>query len=178
MPHFALELKANLVNVTNLRPADYATHHWCMKFKCSSCGAKFDHWQSATAEEIHVLHEHQRIANLIENCPFCAIQYSIHILPDSYKPYDANKNEQWQQIVRFDCRGMEPVDFDPTVGWVAEGSESGTVFEDIDLTDKEWADYDEKLNQPVEINSIDVRFVSVKYRKKDQKYYLAFQSCK
>ena len=25
-----------------------------------------------------------------------------------------------------------------------EGSESGTVFEDVDLTDKEWADYDDR----------------------------------
>ena len=25
------------------------------------------------------------------------------------------------------------------------GKESGTVFEDIDLTEKEWADYDERL---------------------------------
>ena len=27
-----------------------------------------------------------------------------------------------------------------------EGGESGTVFEDVDLTDKEWADYDERLS--------------------------------
>ena len=25
-----------------------------------------------------------------------------------------------------------------------EGGESGTVFEDVDLTEKEWADYDER----------------------------------
>ena len=25
-----------------------------------------------------------------------------------------------------------------------EGGESGTVFEDVDLTDKEWADYDDR----------------------------------
>ena len=27
-----------------------------------------------------------------------------------------------------------------------EGGESGTVFDDVDLTDKEWADYDERLS--------------------------------
>ena len=27
-----------------------------------------------------------------------------------------------------------------------EGGVSGTVFEDVDLTDKEWADYDERLS--------------------------------
>ena len=30
-----------------------------------------------------------------------------------------------------------------------EGGESGTVFEDVDLTDKEWADYDDRYVQPI-----------------------------
>uniref|UniRef100_A0A7E4VZC6 DUF866 domain protein n=1 Tax=Panagrellus redivivus TaxID=6233 RepID=A0A7E4VZC6_PANRE len=162
MPIIALELKANLVNVTNLRPGDYGDHRWYLKCKCSSCGETPDHWQYATVEEAHELSKGHGIANLLVKCPLCSRSNSLEILTDSYKPYDAEKNEQWQQIVRFDCRGIEPVDFDPRVGWVAEGVESGTVFEDIDLNDKEWADYDEKVSEAVEINSIQVRFVSVK----------------
>lgn len=71
----------------------------------------------------------------------------------------------------LDCRGMEPVGFDPRVGnilhcdipcwrcpplnsswflvvqagWTALGAESGTKFDDIDLTEGDWADYDEKV---------------------------------
>jgi hypothetical protein len=30
-------------------------------------------------------------------------------------------------------------------GWVAKGTESGTPFEDIDLTEGEWVEYDEKV---------------------------------
>ena len=33
--------------------------------------------------------------------------------------------------------------------------ETGTVFEDVDLSDLEWTDYDEKTSQPVEIMDIE-----------------------
>ena len=35
----------------------------------------------------------------------------------------------------------------PQSGWTAQGAESGTKFEDIDLTEGDWADYDEKVCQ-------------------------------
>ena len=37
--------------------------------------------------------------------------------------------------------------FEPREGWKAKGAESNTVFEEIDLTDGEWVDYDEKVDQ-------------------------------
>jgi hypothetical protein len=36
----------------------------------------------------------------------------VEILQKSYKPYTEERNEQFQSIVKFDCRGLEPVDFD------------------------------------------------------------------
>lgn len=47
----------------------------------------------------------------------------------------------------IECRGLELVDFAPREGWKAKGAESGTVFEDIDLTDGDYADYDEKVRE-------------------------------
>jgi hypothetical protein len=49
-------------------------------------------------------------------------------------------------IVKFDCRGLELVGFEAREGWMAKGDESGTVFEDIDLTEGEWVDYDAKVS--------------------------------
>ena len=58
-----------------------------------------------------------------------------------------------------------------------EGGESGTVFEDVDLTEKEWADYDERSansicildnflclrsDESTVISEIGVSFVTVK----------------
>uniref|UniRef100_A0A914Z2Y4 Uncharacterized protein n=1 Tax=Panagrolaimus superbus TaxID=310955 RepID=A0A914Z2Y4_9BILA len=162
MPILALELKANLVNVTNLRPGDYSDHRWYLKLKCSSCGEQAQHWQYASVEESHQLAKGHGTAHLLMKCPLCSRSNSLEILPDSYQSYSIEKNEKFQPIVKFDCRGLEPTDFDPRVGWQAEGVDSGTKFEDIDLNDKEWADYDEKVSEPTEINSIECRFVVVK----------------
>ena len=43
-----------------------------------------------------------------------------------------------------------------------EGQESGTVFEDVDLTELEWADYDERSGESTVISEIEVKFVTVK----------------
>uniref|UniRef100_A0AC34RAT9 Uncharacterized protein n=1 Tax=Panagrolaimus sp. JU765 TaxID=591449 RepID=A0AC34RAT9_9BILA len=113
-------------------------------------------------KETHELSKGHGTAHLLVKCQLCSRVNSLEILTDSYKAYSVEKNEEWQPIVKFDCRGLEPVDFDPRVGWRAIGVESGTVFEDIDLHDKEWADYDEKVNEPVEINNIGSRFIKTK----------------
>jgi len=162
MPILALELKANLVNVTNLQPGDYEDHRWYLKVRCNSCGESPKAWQYATINETHELSKGHGVAHILMKCQLCSRMNSLEILPDTYKPYTIENNEKWQPIVKFDCRGLEPTDFEPRVGWMAEGPETGTVFEDIDLNDKEWAEYDEKLGEPVEINSIEVRFVKSK----------------
>lgn len=61
----------------------------------------------------------------------------------------------------FDCRGIEPVDFLPNKGWIAKAAESGTVFNDIDLSE-DWVDYDEKLSESVGIYEFESKFISVK----------------
>ena len=43
-----------------------------------------------------------------------------------------------------------------------EGAETGTEFSEVDLTDKEWADYDEKSDESVLISELEVKFVSVR----------------
>lgn len=42
--------------------------------------------------------------------------------------------------------------------WAAEGLESGTKFSDIDLSDKEWVEYDEKAKNEVGIYEIEHQF--------------------
>ena len=43
-----------------------------------------------------------------------------------------------------------------------EGRESGSVFEDVDLSEGDWADYDERSGESTMISEIDVKFVPVK----------------
>ena len=100
-------------------------------------------------------------------------------------------NNKFKTVVVFDCRGIEPVDFSPRNGWkVAEltrlgvginchlkvrgwketddeddedgGRETGTEFTDVDLTEKEWAEYDERSGESTLITELTVNFLSVK----------------
>ncbi|KAK0410066.1 hypothetical protein QR680_004924 [Steinernema hermaphroditum] len=137
MPIFALEIKANLVGVTDLRPEDYENFRWYLKLKCTQCGEVTENWVYADITEAQELSKGHGIGHIVGKCSFCARQNTVEILTDSYKSYSVEKNEQFQPIVRFECRGAEPVDFDFRVGWRAEGIESSTVFEDIDLNEKD-----------------------------------------
>jgi hypothetical protein len=65
-------------------------------------------------------------------------------------------------VIIFECRGVEPFDFSPRVGFSAEAVKSGTLFEDIDLSDGDWAEYDEEGQQSVGIFSVEHRFISKK----------------
>lgn len=62
----------------------------------------------------------------------------------------------------FDCRGIEPVEFAPGEGWVAKAAESGNVFNNVDLSEKEWVDYDEKQKESVGVYEFESQFVKVK----------------
>ena len=50
----------------------------------------------------------------------------------------------------------------PRSGWTVEHRQSGATFEDVDLAEKEWADYDERSQEAVGITDLEFQFVKVK----------------
>lgn len=76
--------------------------------------------------------------------------------------YTSNDQNKFKTIVTFDCRGIEPVEFSPAEGWLVKVEESGKAFNDVDLSEKEWADYDDRANQSVGIYELESQFVKVK----------------
>ena len=71
------------------------------------------------------------------------------------KAYDAdNKPNKPFNILELDCRGLEFVDFKADGEWLAEGTESGTKFTAIDLSEGEWFEYDEKTSEEVSITGV------------------------
>lgn len=85
----------------------------------------------------------------------------MDIIKDSIKEYTAEDSNKFKTMVAFDCRGVEPVDFSPRVGFVAEGEDSGTKFSDVNLTEKDWSDYDEKAGQAVGIYEVTHQFLKL-----------------
>ncbi|VDK28420.1 unnamed protein product [Gongylonema pulchrum] len=106
MPIFALQLKARMVNVTELAPAgNWKTFKWHLK-------------------------EKQQVGNR---------GTSLEIMQDSFRPYvisSEGDDDDFKDIIHFNCRGMEPTDFDPRSGWAANATDSDIRFDSIDLSEK------------------------------------------
>ncbi|KAK6026457.1 hypothetical protein OSTOST_07588, partial [Ostertagia ostertagi] len=164
-PALSLEIKCNMVGVTDFTPSDPENHRWFLKFRCMNCGESRDYWQYVVINEVLEVPGSRGEANLVEKCKLCNRVNTVAIIQDSIGKYDAAEhNEEWQSMIQLDCRGLEPIDFDPRMGWTAVGTESGTVFDDIDLSEKAWADYDEKVGEATEIGDFEVRFVHAKQK--------------
>ncbi len=172
MVKIALQLSAALENLTGLAPAD-DDFKWFFKFKCSSCGEVPDKWQHISRSEEHEVKGGRGTANAVIKCKLCGRENSVDVIADSIRKYGFADAGRFRQVAAFDCRGMEPVDFSPRDGWVVkgfkvseddeeEGSESGKVFDDVDLTEGEWADYDEVSDESVFISEIKHQFVKIK----------------
>lgn len=77
-------------------------------------------------------------------------------------PYIEADVGKFKSIVSFDCRGIEPIEFSPKSGWIAKAVENGQTFEDIDLSEDDWVDYDEKNKESVGITEFKSQFVKLK----------------
>ncbi|XP_006149474.2 CXXC motif containing zinc binding protein [Tupaia chinensis] len=154
----ALQLKATLENVTNLRPVG-EDFRWYLKMKCGNCGEVSEKWQYIRLMDSVALKGGRGSASMVQKCKLCARENSIEILSSTIKSYNAEDNEKFKTIVEFECRGLEPVDFQPQAGFAAEGVESGTVFSEINLQEKDWTDYDEKTQESVGIYEVTHQFV-------------------
>ncbi|KAI9481232.1 MAG: hypothetical protein EXX96DRAFT_565880 [Benjaminiella poitrasii] len=157
MVKLGLYFKADLENVTDLLPTN--DYEWHFKVECTSCHEVDDSWISFNRQDEYEMNSSRGTANLVMRCKFCKRDMTAQFEPSfKVKGYDIEKNSEFQQIAQFDCRGLELVNFQPRDSWTAKGAESDTVFEDIDLTEGEWAEYDEKLGEPVGISNIEVEF--------------------
>ena len=92
-------------------------------------------------------------ANFVWKCKNCKRESSatIKAAPVSYARHEPAKR---QKILEFDCRGLEFVEFSPEGQWLVDGEESSTKFADVELTDGEWYDYDEKAGEEVSIKDL------------------------
>lgn len=75
--------------------------------------------------------------------------------------YSADDSEKFKTIVCFDCRGVEPVKFSPRSGWIVKCTD-GQTFDDVDLSEDDWVEYDEKSKQDVGVYSFESQFIKLK----------------
>uniref|UniRef100_A0A672T4N4 CXXC motif containing zinc binding protein n=1 Tax=Sinocyclocheilus grahami TaxID=75366 RepID=A0A672T4N4_SINGR len=83
--------------------------------KCGNCGEVSDRWQYITLMDSMPLKGGRGSASMVQKCKLCSRENSIDILRDTITPYNAEDSERFKTIVQFECRGPEPVDFQPQV---------------------------------------------------------------
>ncbi|KAJ3041813.1 hypothetical protein HDV00_008703 [Rhizophlyctis rosea] len=151
MPRYELQWKADLEGITDLRPASKSDYDWRFKFKCTKCSETGDNFVTFTASDESAQSGSRGVANLVMKCKFCKAEGSANIEIDTLKPYTIEQTGKFAPLVSLEGRGIEPVEWTAADGFTAEGAESGTKFEDIDLSEGDWTEYDEKAGASVEI---------------------------
>ncbi|KAF2094662.1 DUF866-domain-containing protein [Rhizodiscina lignyota] len=151
----ALALTAELDGVTDLRPDDTAENPYLYTFKvqCTSCREIHPNWVTVSRHETNELSGSRGEANFVWRCKNCKREHSANIT-EAPKAYEQASPAKAKNILVFDCRGLEFVEFRADGEWLATGTESGTKFTGVDLSDGEWFDYDEKAGEEVSIKDI------------------------
>ncbi|KAI9461831.1 DUF866-domain-containing protein, partial [Boletus coccyginus] len=154
-----LEIKADLEGVTDLKPASDDFDYF-FKVQCTSCREVHPKLVSLNRiEEREVSGGRHGTAHWIWRCSNCKHEnYAKFDTSVSVCPYTAAHSGTFSRILVVECRGLEFIEFDPRGQWTCRGTDSNTSFDEIDLQEGEWYDYDEKAALPVQITSVESRF--------------------
>jgi len=98
-------------------------------------------------------------AHFVWRCGTCKRESSAKFEKASPPQPYKEANGQFAPLVIIECRGLEFVGFDPKGVWRCVGVNSGSIFDDVDLNDGEWVDYDEKAALPVGVTGIECQWV-------------------
>ncbi|GME69391.1 unnamed protein product [[Candida] boidinii] len=71
-----------------------------------------------------------------------------------HKIYKIEQNKKRVAILEIDARGLELIEFIPEGLFSCKGAETSTVFEEVDLSEGEWYDYDDRAGEEVSITEI------------------------
>ncbi|CAH8864215.1 unnamed protein product [Trichobilharzia szidati] len=157
-----VQINCELTNITSLTPSG-DDFRWYFKAKCGSCGEVTNDYVYLCSLERTPLHDSRGDANLVIRCKFCSRVSNADLVPGSIASYQCEDSGQFKTIAKFDCRGLEFIEFSPRVGWSASGVNSDTVFNDISLADESWFEYDEEGKCEVSITNIQTKIIKLKH---------------
>lgn len=159
---YSLTLSAQMTGVSDLQPIDDAEQPYSYTFKvqCTSCREVHAKEVFMNRFDTHELSGSRGAANFVWRCKACRRESSASILAQQSKykgpirPYTLEDSGKPMPIIEFETRGCEFVEFLVSGEWFCRGTESGTNFSDLDLSEGDWYDYDEKVSEEVSITDI------------------------
>ncbi|KAK3683759.1 DUF866 domain protein, partial [Podospora appendiculata] len=141
--------------VTNLRPKDDENNPFWYTFKvqCTSCRETHPKPVSVSRFETNEMSGSRGEANFVWKCKNCKRESTASIQAAPI-PYQQTEPAKPQNIIEFDCRGLEFTEFHSEGEWLADGLETTSKFTGIELVDGDWYDYDEKSSEEVSIKDV------------------------
>lgn len=159
MVKFVLKIQAELSNVTNLEPKNTpeSPYEYTFEIECTKCRTIHDKLIQINSFEKHEIKGSRGNASFIFKCKECKNEHSINIIPTNLKLTNENsENKIFINFLEIDSRGLDFLKFIPNGEFQCIGLDSGTIFNNVDLSEGEWYDVDEKTNDEVSI--IDVKW--------------------
>ena len=159
MVKIGLQIQANFENVKELKVCG-DEFRWALKFRCTNCSEESRTWQYVTLTESSETKGGRGTASMVQKCKLCSRENTLDIFKDSIKSYTEADEPRFHCIVAFDCRGMEPIEFDFGDDWVVLCN-SITIFDNVDLSEGEWYDYDEVDQETVSVTNLAYNFIKL-----------------
>jgi ribosomal protein L44E len=154
MVKFYLKLSATLEAVTNVEPLDTPTtpYEYTFTIECTKCRHTHEKPVNINRFESHEITGSRGEASFVFRCKECKSEHSATLTRTSktLTAEDAEANKA-AALLEIDARGVEFLEFLPEGRFMAVGSESGTKFDEVDLEDGEWYDYDDKAGAEVSV---------------------------
>jgi hypothetical protein len=157
---FKLTLSANLEGLTSLKPTDTTEtpFEYTFEIQCTSCRETHEKEITINRYEQHEISGSRGEANFVFRCKVCKRESSASIVrtKNDYLIEDEGKPVS---ILEIESRGLELTKFIPQGNFEAKGADSNTPFNEIDLTEGEFYDYDDNAGKEVSITEIEWRLV-------------------
>merc|ERR1712060_398048 len=149
-------IKADLNGVKSIKVAGADSHTWAFQVK-NSTSDETKGCEVCCTDEVELVGSKGtanyacRFDGQVKQANLCVIPTLKGIIKAEYTAEDSGK---FVPIVGFECRGLEPVGWEPRGGYVVT-TEGGTTFENVSLDEKEWYEYCERSGDSVEITSLE-----------------------
>lgn len=154
---YYLKAQAELEGVTDLQPLDtpQSPFEYSFRIECTGCREVHPKPVSINRFETYDIERSSGAASFVFKCHSCKKEKTASIDRTKEKVTAEDKNK-WVNVLVIDARGIDFVEFIPDGRFECVGAESGTVFEEVDLEDGEWYDYDDKAG--AEVSVVDVKW--------------------
>uniref|UniRef100_U5EXQ0 Uncharacterized protein n=1 Tax=Corethrella appendiculata TaxID=1370023 RepID=U5EXQ0_9DIPT len=162
MVKIGLQIKATLENIEEIKTC-FPNYRFYLKIRCNNCGEVSDKWHDVIeSEKVNEDSRNPNGFNFFMKCKMCSRENSLDICEGSNASYTQEDSGKFKTIVAFDCRGLEPIEFTPRSGFIISSTDNGAKFEDVDLAEDDWTEYDEKNKNSIGIYEFESNFVKLK----------------